>query len=318
MPMFPKVLVVDDSPVDRQIVGGLLEMDPFIQVQYAESGRAALEKIEQDVPKLILTDLVMPEMDGLEFVKAVTSQHAVLPVVLMTAHGSGAVAAEALRQGAASYIPKSQLADRLLGTVQRLLGMVRGQHNYERLVEYQQRAEFTFSLKNKASLIDPVIGLVHDTASAARFSDARGRLQMAVALEQALLNSLYHGNLELNGQQLAEAREQSALGKRQTVVEQRKSEQPYCDRRILVDIRISREQARFVIRDDGPGFDVRSLPQVDDPTVLEQHEGQGLVLMETFMDEVTFNDKGNEVVMVKYQRSRREDDRRAQLGCGVD
>lgn len=316
--MFPKVLVVDDSPVDRQIVGGLLEMDPFIQVQYAESGRDALEKIGQDVPKLILTDLVMPEMDGLEFVKAVVSQHTVLPVVLMTAHGSGAVAAEALRQGAASYIPKSQLADRLLGTVQRLLGMVRGQHNYERLVEYQQRAEFTFSLKNKVSLIDPVIGLVHDTASSARFSDARGRLQMAVALEQALLNALYHGNLELNGEQLAEAREQSVMGKRQTLVEQRKSEEPYCHRRILVDIRISREQARFVIRDEGSGFDVQSLPSFDDPSVLEQQGGQGLVLMETFMDEVTFNDKGNEVVMVKYQRSRSEDDRRAQVGCGVD
>ena len=66
---------------------------------------------------------------------------------------------------------------------------------------------------------------------------------MAVALEQALLNALYHGNLELDAQQLVEAREQSITGKRQTLVEQRKSAEPYCRRRILVDIRISRERA---------------------------------------------------------------------------
>jgi CheY-like chemotaxis protein len=317
MPMFPKVLVVDDSPVDRQIVGGLLEMDPFIQVQYAESGRDALAKIEKDIPKLILTDLVMPEMDGLEFVKTVVARHAVLPVVLMTAHGSGAVAAEALRQGAASYIPKSQLADRLLGTVQRLLGMVRGQHNYERLVEYQQRVEYEFSLKNKASLIDPVIGLVHDAASSARFSDARGRLQMAVALEQALLNAMYHGNLEIDAQQQAEAREQAASGKAQTLVDQRKSQSPYCDRRIDVSIRITRQEARLVIRDEGPGFDVESLPSLDDPTLLERQGGQGLVLMVTFMDEVHFNRKGNEVVMVKRQPERTTRDQRAHSAMGA-
>ena len=304
MPMFPKVLIVDDSPVDRQIVGGLLEMDPFIQVQYAVSGRDALDKISEDVPKLILTDLVMPEMDGLEFVKEVVARHSVVPVVLMTAHGSGSVAAEALRHGAASYIPKSQMADRLLGTVQRLLGMVRGQHNYERLVEYQQRIEYSFCLENKASLIDPIIGLVHDIASSARFSDARGRLQIAVALEQSLLNALYHGNLEISADELTQARSQTETGSTSNLVSQRKSREPYCHRKIHIDIRVSKEEARFVIRDEGPGFDTDSVPDFNDPRVLEDAKGHGLVLMATFMDEVTFNSKGNEVVLVKHHQDR--------------
>jgi len=299
--MFPNVLIVDDSHVDRQFVGGLLEMDPFIKVQLAESGPDALAKIEQDVPNLILTDLVMPEMDGLEFVKAVMAQHPVLPVVLMTAHGSGAIAAEALEYGAASYVPKSQLADRLLGTVQRLLGMVHGQHNYERLVEYQQRVEYTFSLDNKASLIDPVIGLVHDTACSARFADARSRLHLVVALEQALLNAMHHGNLEIGAEELVRSRAQ-AEGDGTTVVEHRRAQEPYCNRRIHVDIRITTEEARFVIRDEGQGFDVESFPKCDDPSVLERHGGQGLVLMRALMDEVIFNRTGNEVTMVKRRR----------------
>jgi CheY-like chemotaxis protein len=304
--MFPRVLVVDDSPVDRQLVGGLLGKDPFIQVQYAESASEALAKIKEDVPELILTDLVMPETDGLEFVRRVVQEHAVVPVVIMTARGTGAVAAKALKHGAASYIPKTQLADRLLGTVQRLLGLVRGQHNYQRLADYQERAEFTFCLENKPSLIDPVIGLVHDTASAARFGDAHGRLQMAVALEQALHNALYHGNLQIDTEQLLLATAAPSAGNGKSFIDERRSKEPYCRRRIYVAIRITRDEARLVIRDEGPGFDTASIPVRGDPAVLERQGGQGLVLMVTFMDEVKFNRAGNEVTMVKRSTSGKE------------
>lgn len=306
MPMFPKVLVVDDSPVDRQLAGGLLQKDPFIQVEYAENGPQALSQIKEFIPKLVVTDLVMPEMDGLDFVKEVVKRFPLLPVVLMTAHGNGSIAVQALKHGAASYIPKAQLGDRLLGTVQRLVGMVDGQYNYERLVDYQTRAEFSFRLDNKAGLIDHVVGLVYYTASYAHFSDGRGRLQMAEAIEQAMLNALYHGNLELSAKQISDAHKQSLKGNGPNLIDQRQLKSPYRDRRIYFDFSITPEEARFVILDEGPGFDVTTVPPADDPAILERAGGHGLILMQTFMDEVKFNDVGNEVVMVKrHQKGRR-------------
>ena len=62
---------------------------------------------------------------------------------------------------------------------------------------------------------------------------------------------------------------------------------------------LSRSQAVFVIRDDGPGFDPSTLPDPTDPEYLERPHGRGLMLMRTFMDEVTYNAAGNEVRMVK-------------------
>jgi anti-sigma regulatory factor (Ser/Thr protein kinase) len=74
---------------------------------------------------------------------------------------------------------------------------------------------------------------------------------------------------------------------------------PYRGRKIRVGVRISRLEAEFVISDDGPGFEVA---KVADPTSvdnLERVSGRGIHLVRAFMDEVTFNAKGNEVRLVK-------------------
>src|SRR5262249_31382151 len=117
----PTVLVVDDSPVDRRIAGGLLEAQSGCTVRYAADGKQALQEMAQQLPDLVLADLQMPEMNGLELVGAVKSDYPLVPVILMTALGSEDIAAQALRQGAASYVPKRKLAEDLVPTVQRIL-----------------------------------------------------------------------------------------------------------------------------------------------------------------------------------------------------
>ena len=65
------VLVVDDSAPDRKLAGGLLERQLEIAVVYANDGRDALKLFERHVPDLVVTDLMMPEMNGLELIEAV-------------------------------------------------------------------------------------------------------------------------------------------------------------------------------------------------------------------------------------------------------
>ena len=110
----PSVLVVDDSAVDRRLAAGLLRNEGNWQVELAESAEQALARLAGSPVDLVLTDLRMPGMDGLALLKAIRLQYANLPVVLMTAEGSEDLAVEALRQGAASYVPKQQLAAMLV------------------------------------------------------------------------------------------------------------------------------------------------------------------------------------------------------------
>ncbi|MES1260202.1 MAG: ATP-binding protein, partial [Acidobacteriota bacterium] len=69
--------------------------------------------------------------------------------------------------------------------------------------------------------------------------------------------------------------------------------------RIFVSVKVTNTQAIYVVRDEGPGFDPTTLPDPTDPTNLDSPCGRGLLLMRTFMDNVIYNDKGNEVTLFK-------------------
>ncbi|MCA9263622.1 MAG: response regulator [Planctomycetales bacterium] len=300
--MFPTILVVDDTPVDRRLVGGLLAEDQFLDVRFAENGREALAMIEEETPRLVLTDLVMPEMDGLEFVRQVQQTRPSLPIVLMTAYGSGETALEALRCGATSYIPKSQMSDRLLRTVQRLLGMTGELYNLQLITEHQTRICFEYSVPCKLALIDALLGVVHKSAAMLQLGNSGERLQMSVALEQALLNAIYRGNLEISYDEMTAVRGQGPRAVTD-LIKQRNSMPRYSGRKVFLKVDMNRERAEFTVRDDGNGFDTSLVPARDDPDQLDATKKQGLVLMTNLMDEVHFNTVGNEVVLVKRAAS---------------
>src|SRR6185437_678005 len=115
------VLVVDDSAVDRHMAGGIVQKIEGWQATFASDGREALELLQQHLPDVVLTDLQMPEMDGLELVQAIHAKHPLVPVILMTAHGSEEIAMQALQNGAASYVPKKSLARDLADTLEGVL-----------------------------------------------------------------------------------------------------------------------------------------------------------------------------------------------------
>jgi CheY-like chemotaxis protein len=295
----PRVLVVDDSKVDRRLVCEFLRKESQWTVEDAANGMEALARMKDSHPDLVLTDLNMPQMDGLELVNALREHHPGVPVILITAYGSETLATEALRRGASSYVPKSQLAERLVETMEEVLGLARADRTYEKLIGCLTRTEFTFLLETDPALIDPLVDLVQQIIAGMDFTDFTGRLRIGVALKEALLNALFHGSLEITADEMAEVQHKLLDDKDMSLVEQRRARAPYRDRTIYVDVRISKDEARFTIRDGGPGFDFSAVPEPESPGALEGEAGRGLSLMRTFMDEVTFSGSGNEVTMVK-------------------
>ena len=115
------VLVVDDSPVDRRITGRLLQRLPDLKVGFACDGEEAVSFVDTNRVDLILTDLDMPNMDGLGLLTVLGQTHPTIPVVIMTGVGTEQLAFESLRRGAASYIPKISLNSHLCDIVERVL-----------------------------------------------------------------------------------------------------------------------------------------------------------------------------------------------------
>lgn len=293
------VLVVDDSPVDRAFVVDLLSSQSGWTVQGAASGIAALDQMETATPDVVVTDMQMPKMDGLQLVTTIRRQHPGVPVILMTAFGSETLAIEALEQGAASYVPKAQLADKLPNTIEKVLTLARADQNYGQLISRATDAEFTLVLKQDAALIDPLVELVQQMAVGMKFCKFTERLHIGIALKEALNNALFHGSLEISTDRMQDVLDRLRQGEEVGPVQDPRSEPSYRDREITVRVRMARDEVRFVVEDQGPGFDVGELSDTIDPAALEPGRGRGLTIMRNFMDEVTFNDTGNQVTMVK-------------------
>ena len=290
----PTVLVVDDSEVDRRLVGGLLEKQGGCQVAYACDGKAALQQFEQAIPDLVLTDLQMPEMDGLELVAAIKGDFPLTPVILMTAQGSEEIASEALRRGAASYVPKRKLSEDLIETVERVLAGAREDRTHSRLMHHLTECEARFVIGNDLTLIRSLVSYLQQLVRCMPLGDETERLRVGIALEEALKNAYYHGSLEVTtgaGWPQRKAVEQ--------IARERLLEEPYRNRRIHVHAKVSRGEAVFVVRDEGPGFDASQLPDPADPESHSKTSGRGIILMRTIMDVVRYSADGNEVTLIK-------------------
>lgn len=290
----PKVLVVDDAAVDRKLVSGLLARAEELTVELATDGPDALAKIEAERPTIVVTDLVMPGMTGLQLVAEIVAKYPGLPVVLMTGKGSEETAVKALEAGASSYVPKSALHQHLLETVRDLIDMVHQTRTHERLMTCMRTGRFVFSLMNDPALIPSLISYMQNVVRSMGLCDESDVIRVCIALEEALRNAMFHGNLELTSEQ-----REGDTETYQKLIDHRTTHVPYRDRKLYVTVDVTPTSGTFTIRDQGPGFDPSKLPDPTDPANLEKVSGRGLLLMRTFMDEVTFNATGNQVTMVK-------------------
>ena len=118
------VLIVDDEKNYPLILSAILEEEGF-ETFTANSGREALEILPNTDIDLVLTDMKMPSMDGIELLERIKDKDQDLPVIMMTAHGTVDKAVEAMQKGAYSYILKPFENDQLIVYVSKALGMSR-------------------------------------------------------------------------------------------------------------------------------------------------------------------------------------------------
>jgi CheY-like chemotaxis protein len=288
------ILVIDDAAFDTRLVGRLLESLDGTKLLFARNGHDGMAIIERESPAVVLTDLTMPAMDGIEIVRRVRLLHPHIPVVLMTANGSEDVAMEALRAGATNYIPKRHLVRDLVQTLRKVLAIVASRQERGRTLGCIVRRETAFVLENDENLIIPTVCLVNEELQSVETLDPTGRMQVCVALQEALGNAIFHGNLEVSSGLRQENREEF-----EEQADVRRAREPYFSRRVRLHSQIDRDAARFLVADDGPGYDTAILHRPIEPDDLKHVGGRGLLLIRTLMDQVTFNKAGSEITMVK-------------------
>ena len=292
------ILVVDDSPTQLRQIQMVLESDGF-DVRTASNGPDALNLIVEEQPTLVITDLQMPEMDGFELVAAMRDTAPSIPVIVTTAQGSEEIVAKVLRHGASSYVPKRDIHTELVSVVRQVMSINEISLSVRRVAKFAVESSIKLCLDNDETLIPSVLARLELPLVELDLFEEGERLQIAMALDEALLNAIVHGNLEVSSD-LREIDEGEAYTR---LISERKTEEPYCSRRVQVSLHATTTEASITIRDQGPGFDASGLRDPTDPENLETLGGRGLLLINAFMDEVRHNELGNEITMVKRKGS---------------
>ena len=100
-----KILVVDDDPDVRMATRDFLSSKGY-EVVVAEGGREALRLLDASPPDVVLLDVAMPDLDGMETLKRIVATHPTMPVIMVTANAAIEIPSKVLQLGAADYVPK--------------------------------------------------------------------------------------------------------------------------------------------------------------------------------------------------------------------
>ncbi|MFO8056756.1 MAG: sigma-54 dependent transcriptional regulator [bacterium] len=128
------ILIVDDEESIRTTLGGVLSDEGF-SVSTAHDGESALQMIEDSPPDLVMLDIWLPGMDGVESLQKIKETYPELPVVMISGHGTIETAVKSTRLGAYDYIEKPLSLDKIIITIQNALELTRLSREYRRLSE---------------------------------------------------------------------------------------------------------------------------------------------------------------------------------------
>lgn len=118
----PRILIVDDDPGQRSLLDSFLRSQGFETV-LADSGEQALERLRTEEVSMMISDVRMPGLSGLETLRRARQEHKVLPVLLVTAYADIRDAVDAMRDGALNYLAKPIDLEELLATIQQTTGL---------------------------------------------------------------------------------------------------------------------------------------------------------------------------------------------------
>lgn len=120
--MAKSILIVDDAAFMRMMIKDILVKNGYDVVGEAENGLKAVEKYKELSPDLVLMDITMPEMNGIEAVKSIKAADGAAKIVMCSAMGQQAMVIESIQAGARDFIVKPFQADRVLEAVRKVLG----------------------------------------------------------------------------------------------------------------------------------------------------------------------------------------------------
>ena len=292
------ILLIDDDDAVLDMVETALGHYGMTVHSCSEGGQALARLATPGAPQfdLVISDINMEGMDGFEVIRKVKAIAPRLPVVLMTGQASVDYAIRAMRLGASNLFMKPLAMRELVQAVFHLVDLHREQCLAEDGLRGLVNERRHFLFRSDELDVPSLLRHLTDRLIPMGFASPANIDVIAMAIHEALANALEHGNLELDSSLKGDLFTAEDPYTKLRVA--RMADPRYAERLIEVRLALDTERFELEISDEGPGFDTSRLTLPPPGSDLAPHFGRGLPLIQLVMDEVHFNEKGNQVRLV--------------------
>jgi CheY-like chemotaxis protein len=294
------ILIVEDDYASREFLFNLIKFEGY-EVETAVNGEEGLEKHEACKPDLIICDIQMPKMDGLEMLSQLRSKKSDTFFIITTAFGSEDYAIEALRLGANNYLKKPIDKKSLIGLIKKYQSIIEHrlltQRAEGKIVEKELKIIFETNIDHVSAIVGQLISEIN-----VPLNDSE-RTNIELGLDELITNSIEHGNLGISFDEKVFAADNNTL----TDLYREKMNNPGLkDRKIKVDYRQKDGYCEWLITDEGDGFDWKSIPDPTQGAQLMELNGRGIFITNFLFDEMEYLGKGNQVRVRKIHSEGKE------------
>ena len=291
-----KVLIVEDDFTSREYLKEVVKNQGYTCFT-AENGMEGLEVYHDKLPDLILCDIQMPMMNGLELLEELRKEKSNAIIVMLTAFGTEEYAVQSFQKGANNYLKKPIYHKDLILLLKRYDQVLRSRTVDREFPGEVLRREGTFRFKSQIENIPSIVDrLVKETGS---LFDSSERTEIEVGLNELIMNAIEHGDLEISMYEKAKALENNELNQ---LYKERQSDEKLLNRYVTVHYKLNLESCEWIIQDEGQGFDWQSLPN---PTIgknLFVLNGRGIFISRFQFDELEYIGAGNIVRILKQKK----------------
>jgi len=288
-----KILIIDDEKPVRDVLNIALSEEGYESYQ-APSGELGFELFKSSEPDIVLTDVMMPGIDGIEVTKRMKVQRDDIDVVVMSGFGTEELVVNALRAGASNYIKKPIVFDELFKILDDIIFKRENRKRFEIFREIVESEHKDIAIGNDVSRVWGAVNQILFNAQAV--ADPNSLEGMCIGLYELLINAIEHGNLGIT------FREKSDALQNNTYRELLESRMKRADSEgMVVRIESDYEPSSITveIRDQGEGFDLSTLPDLKDAEAILLDHGRGVLLATLFYDSVDYSEPGNCVKVSK-------------------
>ena len=262
------ILIIDDEEKIRSVLSKIVDQLDLIPLT-ARDGLEALNLLQSEKIDLIITDLMMPQMDGLTFIVKSREINPKIPIAVISGYGDVKNATLALTRGAFNFITKPFTIKEVENIIRKGLRLRELSLGTDKLLQnVKNRTEIT--IPSYPHLLPSAIFYIIKECQWRGIDNENLLNNISVCTDEILTNALVHGN----------------------------GGDP--KKNISITLNFDAEKFTLTVKDEGEGFDVKNFSQQLKENHLDIPSKRGLFIVEYLMDEVSFNAKGNQITTTMY------------------